>query len=394
MNRFLKLFLAISLILALCFNAVGCELLGSFTETPDTSEGTDDENKGDGSSEEDDDSSQSGSGTEDNTPGSGDTSGENGGSSDDGNGDGQNTGTGDGNPNGGNQSGSGTGDQNQNSGTGDSGNVTEDKVTYNDIRVDAFGGFTVPAYSGTGYYVINNNVPFFTDEEIVTTSYERYGALDSLGRVTTAMSCIGKDLMPTEARGDISSVKPTGWVQANYSVIKGGYLYNRCHMIGWQLTAENANRQNLITGTRFMNETMIPFENQIADYIKETNNHVMYRITPVFAGNNLLAYGLILEAYSVEDEGDGISFSLFIYNVQDKVHIDYATGNSRMVGENNSGAPAVKCDYVLNTNSKKIHDPDCSSAAKISDKNKQEYNGYIEDLLNDGYTKCANCNPE
>lgn len=364
MNKFLKLFVALALIFALCFNAVGCELLGSSDETPDSSDTSGDNPQENGSTDKAD----------------GDTSD-----------DLTQNGTGDNNS--GDSSSDGSGDS---SSDGSGGDAVEDKVTYKDIQVSAYGGFTVPAYSKNAYYVINNNVPFFTAQEIVTDSYEKYGALDSLGRVTTAISCIGSDLMPTGERGDISEVKPTGWVQANYSVIKGGYLYNRCHMIGWQLTAEDANRQNLMTGTAAFNKTMIPFENQIADYLKEeTENHVMYRITPVFTGNNLLAEGIILEAYSVEDEGDAISMCLFIYNVQDNVHIDYATGESRMVGTpDKEEAPAEKCDYVLNTNSKKIHKPDCSSASKISASNRQEYNGYIEDLLKDGYTKCGNCNPE
>ena len=401
MNRFLKLILAISLILALCFNAIGCELLGSLIETPDmsdTDEG-DESGSGDKSPTGDGSGSQTGDGNGSQTgDGSGSQTGDGSGSQ---TGDGNGSQTGDGN---GSQTGDGNGSQT--GGNGDSGNAAEDKVVYNDITVGAFGGFTVPAYSGTGYYVLNNNVPFFTESEIVSNSYETYGNLDSLGRVTTAISCLGKELLPTGERGNIGSVYPTGWVQASYSVIPGGYLYNRCHLIGWQLTAEDANRQNLMTGTPTMNKTMLGFENQIADHLKEMiaeygNGHIMYRITPVFTGNNLVADGVIMEAYSVEDEGEK-SFCVFVYNVQPDVHIDYATGESRMVGTpekddtagKDDGNGAAKCDYVLNTNSKKIHEPDCTHVSRISDKNKEEYNGYIEDLLKDGYTKCGTCNPE
>lgn len=377
MNRFLKLFLAISLLLALCFNAVSCDLLGNTGETPGVSDGSGDDSGNEDSTEKDD-QPQGESGSGDQSQG----------------------GTGDQNQGNGDSAGENNGTQGGSSGnTPDSGNVTDDKVVYSDVKVEAFGGFTVPAYSGTGYYVINNNVPFFTQQEISSASYETYGQLDSLGRVTTAISCLGKELLPTGERGDISKVFPTGWVQANYSVINGGYLYNRCHLIGWQLTAEDANVKNLMTGTRFMNMTMLGFEDQVADHLKEMiseygNGHIMYRVTPVFTGNNLVADGVIMEAYSVEDEGEK-SFCVFVYNVQDKVHIDYATGKSRMEGTpDKSEAPAEKCDYVLNTNSKKIHYPECSSAEKISDKNREEYNGYIEDLIKDGYTKCGNCNPE
>ena len=394
MNRFLKLILAISLIIALCFNAIGCDMLGALTETPDTSDSTDGDNDGSGDQSQPGDESGSESGD--------------GNSSENGNGHNSESGDGNGSESGGgNSSESGDGSGTQTGGNGDSGNTTEDKVVYNDITVGAFGGFTVPAYSGTGYYVLNNNVPFFTESEIVTTSYETYGNLDSLGRVTTAIACLGKELLPTGERGDIASVRPTGWVQASYSVIPGGYLYNRCHLVGWQLTAEDANRQNLMTGTKFLNQTMLGFENQIADHLKEMiaeygNGHIMYRITPVFTGNNLVADGVIMEAYSVEDEGEK-SLCVFVYNVQNNVHINYATGESRMVGASDNddtaggdegGDEGAKCNYVLNTSSKKIHEPDCTHVSRISDKNREEYNGYIEDLLKDGYTKCGTCNPE
>lgn len=189
---------------------------------------------------------------------------------------------------------------------------------------------SIPEWDGeTAYVIINDNVPFFTDEEKVTQSYESYGELDGLGRCTVCIACIGIDLMPTEDRGSIGSVKPSGWQTVKYDFISGNYLYNRCHLIGYQLTGENANKQNLITGTRFLNiDGMLTFEDMIADYIKETENHVMFRVTPIFEGDNLVASGVLMEAWSVEDEGEGICFCVYAYNCQPGVIIDYATGES------------------------------------------------------------------
>lgn len=189
----------------------------------------------------------------------------------------------------------------------------------------------VPAFSGSPYVVINDNRPAFEEDELTTTSYEHYSELDYLGRCGFVMACIGQDLMPTEDRESISQVKPTGWVQAYYDFVDGEALYNRCHLIGFQLTGENANKQNLITGTRYMNtEGMLPFENMVADYIKETGNHVLYRVTPIFAGENLVASGVQMEAISVEDGGEGICFHVYVYNNQPGVVIDYATGESEL----------------------------------------------------------------
>ena len=195
-------------------------------------------------------------------------------------------------------------------------------------KLDAFDYSKIPAYSDKEYVILNENVPFFKESEKVTESYETYGSFDSFGRCTAAVACIGTDIMPDGPRGSNPSFNPTGWVQAEYRFISGNYLYNRCHLIAWQLSAETTNRQNIMTGTRYMNEAMIPFENMIAKYIKETDNHVMFRATPIFIGDNLLANGLLIEAYSVEDEGDGICLNLFFYNVQPGVKIDYATGSS------------------------------------------------------------------
>ena len=190
---------------------------------------------------------------------------------------------------------------------------------------------SIPPFDGeTPYVIINDNVPFFTEEEIVDESYEKYGELDGLGRCTVCIACIGTDLMPTEDRGSISHIKPTGWQSVKYDFISGEYLYNRCHLIGHQLAGEDANRENLITGTKFLNiEGMLPFENMIADYVKETGNHVMYRVTPIFEGDNLVASGVLMEAISVEDNGEGICFNVYAYNCQPNVIIDYATGESR-----------------------------------------------------------------
>lgn len=190
----------------------------------------------------------------------------------------------------------------------------------------------IPTYSGEPYVVINNNEPSFTAEEMTTDSYEYYSDLDDEERCGVVMASIGEDLMPTEERGSIGQVKPTGWQTVKYDNVDGKYLYNRCHLIGFQLTGENANEQNLITGTRYMNvEGMLPFENMVADYVKETGNHVVYRVTPIFEGDNLVASGVQMEAKSVEDGGEGICFNVYVYNIQPGIEIDYATGDSQLV---------------------------------------------------------------
>lgn len=189
----------------------------------------------------------------------------------------------------------------------------------------------IPEYSGEPYVVINGNNPGFTESDFKTASFEKYSDLDELGRCQVAYANIGKDLMPTEERGSISEVKPSGWENKKYDTVDGKYLYNRCHLIGFQLTGENANKKNLITGTRYLNVTgMLPFENQVADYIKETGNHVLYRVTPIFEDDNLVASGVLMEAESVEDKGEEICFCVYVYNVQPGVTIDYATGDSKL----------------------------------------------------------------
>lgn len=192
----------------------------------------------------------------------------------------------------------------------------------------------IPAFSGDAYVAINGNVPFFVEEEYTTESYEYYSDLDELGRCGVTMACIGVDIMPTEDRGEIGSVRPTGWQSVKYDIVDGKYLYNRCHLIGFQLAGENANKKNLITGTRYLNiEGMLPFENLVADYVKETENHVLYRVTPIFEGDNLVASGVVMEGWSVEDEGDGVCFCVFAYNAQPGITIDYATGDSRLADQ-------------------------------------------------------------
>ena len=189
----------------------------------------------------------------------------------------------------------------------------------------------IPPFSGDAYIAINGNVPFFVEEEITDQSYEEYAELDELGRCGVTEACIGLDIMPTGDRGDIGSVKPSGWHSVKYDIVDGKYLYNRCHLIGFQLAGENANKRNLITGTRYLNiEGMLPFENLVADYVKETENHVLYRVTPIFEGGDLVAQGVVMEGWSVEDQGEGICFCVFAYNVQPGVTIDYATGESHL----------------------------------------------------------------
>ena len=250
---------------------------------------------------------------------------------------------------------------------------------------------TIPEYSGEAYVAINGNEPDFAEKDLTTKSYEFYSELDHLGRCGVTVACLGQDLMPTEDRESISYVKPSGWVQGQYDFVDGNSLYNRCHLIGFQLAGENANEKNLITGTRYMNTIgMLPFENMVADYIKETGNHVMYRVTPIYDGDNLVASGVQMEGYSVEDEGDGIYFNVYAYNVQPGVEIDYATGENQAVVTEETGEVQ---DFVLNTGSKKFHLPDCSGLNQTKEKNKQEYEGTREMLLAQGYEPCKSCNP-
>lgn len=263
----------------------------------------------------------------------------------------------------------------------------------------------IPAFSGEAYAVVNGNVPYFEKTDLSTESFEMYSDLDSLGRCGTAYANVGTDLMPTEKRGSIGKVKPSGWHTVKYDFVDGKYLYNRCHLIGFQLTAENANEKNLITGTRYMNvDGMLPFENMVADYVKETKNHVLYRVTPVFQGDNLIADGVLMEAESVEDEGDGILFCVFAYNVQPGVTIDYATGSSKL-SESASEETAAWDDgsnesklnagitYIFNTNTHKFHYPSCSSVSKMNESNKQSFTGSRKEAVAQGYEPCGQCKP-
>lgn len=207
-------------------------------------------------------------------------------------------------------------------------NLTDDKNINTSYSLE-----NIPAYSGEGYVYLNNNIPTFTEEEKKVESFEHYSSLDNLGRCGVAFASVSKDTMPTEERGSIGSIKPTGWHTVKYEIVSGGYLYNRCHLIGYQLTGENANEENLITCTRYMNATtMLQFEQEVASYVEETDNHVLYRVTPYFEGDNLLATGVQMEAYSLEDDGEGISFNVFVYNVQPGINIDYETGESKLEG--------------------------------------------------------------
>lgn len=256
-------------------------------------------------------------------------------------------------------------------------------------------------YQGEPYVVINDNNPDFTEADMTTASFESYGELDGLGRCTTAYANIGKDLMPTEKRGSIGEVKPTGWQTAKYDNVDGKYLYNRCHLIGYQLTGENANAKNLITGTRYLNvDGMLPFENMVADYIKETNNHVLYRVTPVFSDDNLVASGVQMEAKSVEDNGDGILFNVYCFNAQPGIAIDYATGNSHLddsivadASKSTTAADANVQTYILNTNTKKFHKESCNSAKSMDASNKKIYKGSRQELIDMGYEACGVCKP-
>ena len=258
----------------------------------------------------------------------------------------------------------------------------------------------IPRFSGEAYVMVNGGEPDFTEADLVTESFETYGALDSLGRCTVCISSVGVDLMPTKDRESISSVTPSGWINKKYDtdLVDGGYLYNRCHLIGFQLTGENANHENLITGTRYLNiEGMLPFENMIAAYVKETENHVLFRVTPVFDGDNLVASGVLMEARSIEDDGDGVCFAVFAYNVQPGIAINYKTGESALSGEELPEAPTYEQGttlYVLNVSSRRVHRPECSGVADMKEHNKQETYETLASLTSRGFRTCGTCKPE
>lgn len=277
----------------------------------------------------------------------------------------------------------------------------------------------VPAYSGRAYADINGDVPFFTQEEMTAEPFHEYWPLDDLGRCTGAYACVGPETLPTQKRGDISSVRPTGWNTNRYSDIDGEMLFNRCHMIGHMLTGQDANERNLITGTRYMNvEGMLPFEESVVMYVEGTGHHVMYRVRPFFEGDNLVCTGVLMEARSVEDPL--VQFCAFCYNVQPGFEIDYATGDNRRADEggdevqriiadpdtgeeagsrqSGSGDTAASSEeeqytYILNTNTHKFHMPYCDSVQDIKDKNKQKTTMKREELIEQGYSPCKRCNP-
>lgn len=267
---------------------------------------------------------------------------------------------------------------------------------------------SIPSYSGSSYVEVNGNTPFFNKGDFTTEAFEEYSELDELGRCGVAYANVCTEIMPTdgEERGEIGQVKPSGWVTATYpEVISDRYLYNRCHLIGWQLCGENANTKNLITGTRYLNiEGMLPFENMIDDYVDDTGNHVLYRVTPYYTDNNLVADGVLMEAHSVED--DDLVFCVWAYNVQPYIHIDYATGESYQIdtmiagvddvevpttGEYTESIEDMVFDFVLNTSSMKAHDETCTYAQSISEDNRQDFTGTFEELEELGYELCKSC---
>ena len=307
-----------------------------------------------------------------------------------------------------------------------------------ETTVDAADLSQIPNYTGNPYTIVNDNEPKFDESDFTTEAFEIYSDLDNLGRCGVAYANICKELMPTEKRGKIGMIKPSGWHTVKYpEIIKDRYLYNRCHLIGFQLAGENANEKNLITGTRYLNVTgMLPFENEVADYVESTGNHVLYRVTPVYDGDNLVASGVQMEAESVEDKGAGVSFNVYVYNVQPGVIIDYATGDSEadpdyvvpgenastkvseekgdddqtaeagMIGETQDTESDIGSDtseiqkesadedtYIVNTNTGKFHKPSCRSVKQMKEANKSERTTTRDELISEGYEPCKNCNP-
>ncbi len=279
-------------------------------------------------------------------------------------------------------------------------------------NVSAMDAADIPEYAGDPYITVNENTPSFSEEELTTEAFEFYSAMDSLGRCQTAYANICEELMPTEERGTIGPVKPSGWHTVKYDIIEDRYLYNRCHLIGYQLAGENDNELNLITGTRYLNITgMLPFENMVAEYVWETGFHVLYRVIPVYEGEELVARGVEMEAMSVEDHGAGVSFHVFCYNVQPGIWIDYGTGDSALADEStaegtsdeteaeepamdgNIAGESSEATYILNKNTKKFHYPSCDSVNQMKEKNKQEFTGSRDEAISMGYEPCGNCRP-
>lgn len=254
----------------------------------------------------------------------------------------------------------------------------------------------VPAYDGTPYVVIDSNVPGFTSENLTYEAFEAFAQLDDLGRCGTTYANVCQELMPSEERGDISSVYPSGWNNRPYDFVDGTYLYNRCHLIGFQLTGENANERNLVTGTRYMNvDGMLPFENMVADHVREEDHHVLYRVTPIFEGENLVCDGVQMEALCVEcaetvDTDDDFMFHVFCYNVQPGVEIDYATGENWEAQIEYTG---TEYDYILNTTSKKFHTAECPNGVEMVGPNRSDVTCTRQELIDKGYTPAGCCDP-
>ena len=277
-------------------------------------------------------------------------------------------------------------------------------ATEPESTTQAFSGATfsygdIPSFSGEPYYVVNDNVPFFTPAEETLTVFETYSELDGLGRCGAAYANVCKELMPTESRGDIGSVKPSGWTyngksnNNRYEYVDGWYVYNRCHLIGFQLTGENDNKKNLITGTRYLNvDGMLPFENMVADYVKATDNHVLYRVTPVFLDSEPVCRGVLMEAYSVEDKGEGIEFNVWCYNVQPGVVINYQTGQNTDLNTAASATEPAVSGYVVNDNSMKFHLTTCKYAS-VASANQRYVSDTRDSLISEGYAPCKVCDP-
>ena len=298
---------------------------------------------------------------------------------------------------------------------------TEDAIVINENgkELDYFIDLSdIPAFNGNPYIEINNNIPFFNDEEKTNTNtFETYSELDEYGRCGVAYANLCIELVPTEERGDIGDIRPSGWHTVKYNdLIDGNYLYNRCHLIAYRLAGENSNEKNLITGTRYLNNVgMLSFESMVGEYIEHTNNHVLYRVTPIFESDNLVASGVEMEGWSVEDNGSSICFNVYCYNVQPYIDIDYATGES--CESNNSNTiidigddtvdlsiteeteiyreiheeDVIQADYIVNTNSGKIHIPTCSSVYDMAEHNKMYYSGTLDELKEMGYVPCKRC---
>lgn len=264
-------------------------------------------------------------------------------------------------------------------------------------RTESIALSEIPEYAGEPSVEVDGGQPGFTDEDIDAAKaggLESYSELDALGRCGPAVALVGPETLPTEERGSIGMVKPSGWQISKYDFIDGRYLYNRCHLIGFQLTGENANERNLITGTRYLNtQGMLPLENEIAAYVKETGNHVLFRATPLFQDSELVARGVQLEALSIEDGGAGVRFNAYCYNVQPNVEIDYATGDNSGASAEDAEAAGEERVYILNTRSMKFHDPDCESVDDMAEHNKQEFTGTRDELLEGGYEPCGRCDP-